>query len=479
MTHVRPSKAVATFDSAASMLLATANALQGKDFPHVGRGALQALPVRLSGLVPENVRRAAYTVIGAAEGVRPGQLGNIDLAEVASWIAGHYPHRRYPGVVLGSSNGALVHLCAATGLPWLPQTVLVPVRWRSNDPDEPAAATRFGASVAEPLLERNPDIVLHHMHDGNQDRLMVSWMTYFRLKWASLPAAYVEFLESCLEPGAPVIVLDDRSSWPITRVAERHVFQTGAQGGIEAEEYLDGSERVAEFLRAQGATRRRFAAPEPDGRAAEAEWGLDPSFADAVERWASRRGHPFVRVRIPSPQSLSAPVAALLRERLVAAGHAGDRLLVSSFIMLDPVQAERTGSVPYWTFFGVEPAVRDAVRFVASADPPYRDVDVLVFPHGVESAGVATPSSWGELGEHVTGRVRLLGGVVDRWPAHFDALARYGPALRSLPTAVPSPLPPVDVRSALTTLAALGVDVEWSDPPPSVEAPRRLVGRGG
>jgi hypothetical protein len=417
--------------------------------------------------------------MGAAEGLRPSQLARVDLAEVASWVAQQYPERKYPAVVLGSSNGALVHLCAAMGVPWLPQTVLVPVRWADNDADDPATALRFGASVAGPLLERNPDVVLHHMHDGNQDRLMVSWMTYFRLKWASLPLAYVRFLESCLEPGAPVIVLDDESSWPITQVAERHVFQTGAQGGIEAEEYLYGSARVADFLAAQGSPVRRFAAPEPDGRAAEAEWGLDPSFADFVSRWAVRTGHPFVRVRIPSPQALSAPVASLLRGRLEAGGVAGDRLLVSSFIMLDPVQAERTGSVPYWTFFGVEPARQGALRFVSSSEVPYGDVDVLVFPHGVESAGIARPEAWGELSRYVTGRVRLLGGTADRWPAHFDTLARYGPALRSLPTAVPSPLPPLDVRSALTNLAALGVDVRWSDPPPPVQEPRRLVGHGG
>jgi hypothetical protein len=479
MSRVRPSRAVAAFDSATAMLRATANALRGKDFPHVGQSSPRAFPVRMSGLLPVGPRRTAYAVVGAAEGVRPEQLAAIDMSEIASWVAEEYPSRPYPAVVLGSSNGALVHLCAAMGVPWLPQTVLVPVRWGDNDPDDPAAALRFGASVAGPMLERNPDVVLHHMHDGNQDRLMVSWMTYFRLKYASLPVAYARFLESCLAPGAPVIVLDDRSSWPITQVAERHVFQTGAQGGIDAEEYLYGSMRVADFLHAQGSPRRRFVAPDPDGRAAEAEWGLDPSLAPAVARWASRTGHPFVRVRIPSPQSLSAPVASLLRSRLSAAGVPGDRLLVSSFIMLDPVQAERTGSVPYWTFFGVEPARRGALRFVASADVPYRDADVLVFPHGVESAGIAQPSAWGELGQYLTGRVRLLGGTAERWPAHFDTLARYGPALRALPTLVPSPLPPLDVRSALTNLAALGVDVRWVDPPPPVEEPRRLVGHGG
>jgi hypothetical protein len=33
---------------------------------------------------------------------------------------------RYQAAVIGSSSGALVHLCAALAVPFLPQTVLVP-----------------------------------------------------------------------------------------------------------------------------------------------------------------------------------------------------------------------------------------------------------------------------------------------------------------------------------------------------------------
>ena len=67
---------------------------------------------------------------------------------------------------------------------------------------------------------------------------MVARMTYFRLKWQWLPGAYQRFLERSLAPEAPVIV-DDRSDWPVMRVGERHVFQAGAQGGLEPEAYLE------------------------------------------------------------------------------------------------------------------------------------------------------------------------------------------------------------------------------------------------
>jgi hypothetical protein len=40
------------------------------------------------------------------------------------------------------------------------------------------------------VLERNPELELHHMHDPVQDRLMVRRMSYFRLKTLSLSETY-------------------------------------------------------------------------------------------------------------------------------------------------------------------------------------------------------------------------------------------------------------------------------------------------
>ena len=56
---------------------------------------------------------------------------------------------------------------------------------------------------------------------------------HLRLKWRSLPAAYERFLDDALAPGAPVVRVEDGSDWPVVRLGERHVFQTGAQGGRE------------------------------------------------------------------------------------------------------------------------------------------------------------------------------------------------------------------------------------------------------
>ena len=164
MSGLKPADSVALFDSATALLAALAAALRGKPFPHIGQFPAYAPLVRAGGHLPWPLLREIYTRIGAAEGVDPDRLGDLDLTAVARWLVEQYPRRRYPAVLVGSSNGALAHLAAAIGAAWLPGTVLVPVA-RVGDPDRPVDALRFGERHAPALLDRNPDVVLHHMHD--------------------------------------------------------------------------------------------------------------------------------------------------------------------------------------------------------------------------------------------------------------------------------------------------------------------------
>jgi hypothetical protein len=430
---------VASFDSASVLHAATAAALRGQGFPHLGNGRVAAAAVRAGGRLPWPVLRRIYTRIGAAEGIDPRRLGEVDMAAVAHLFTSAYPRRSYPGALLGSSNGALTHLAAALQVPWLPGTVLVPVA-RTGDPGRPTDALRFGERVAPALLERNGDVVLHHMHDQVQDELMVAQMAYFRLKWNALPEAYAAFLAGSLAPGSPVVLLEDRSRWPVVRVGERHVFQTGAQGGVEPQDYLD-----------------RPHTPRPDGAAAEAEWGAEPDFGAAVARWCTDHGHPLVRLAYPGPQAPAHAVATVLRDWYVGRGEAGDRLLVPSFILGDPWRAVNAAAVPFWTFFAVQPALRALEAHLASG-PPYRVVDILLFQHGVRSAGIATPQEWVRAVRRHGATARLVALDPRRFPHDIATLGRYGPALDDLPSAH-RPWSPLDLRAALAGLRAAGLEV--------------------
>jgi hypothetical protein len=278
-------------------------------------------------------------------------------------------------------------------------------------------------------------------------------MAYFRIKWHTLPRAYERFLGERLEPGAPVILVRDRSSWPVTRVGPRHVFQYGAHGGMTAAEYA-----------------AEPGAPPTDEVAAEAEWGFADALGDDVRTWAMRNGHPVVDVRYDHPQDPAAGVADAFRAWLQQRGEPAQRLLVSSFIVHDPWRTITTASVPFWTFFPVRRAAQDLADYLDRAR--YDEVDILLFSNGVPSRGQVDAPSWERLAQRARRRGGLLGVDADAFPADFAAFARYGPALRSLPPAtVPwSPLSLVDLLAGLDATPRISVTRPDSSPPSDPQA---------
>lgn len=431
---VRPDKAFADFDSASALLLALTRALDGKPFPYLGQSLLKALPVRASALLPRALRCRAYAIASGSEANPTKRLGDIDLSAVAEWVSQSYPQRRYPAVMIGSSNGALTHLAAACGIPWLPQTLLIPVRRRGADPDDMQAALDFGARYGPALLDPNPGVALHQMQDGNQDALSGSQMAYFRVKWTQLPSSYERFLEQRLLPGAPLLVVRDTSSWPVTRISDRHVFQVGAQGGMTPEQYLDAP-----------------GAPAPDATAAEAEWGFAEPLLGALHEWSGRSGHPVVEISYGHPQEPAAAVADVMRSWTRGRGGEAQRLLVSSFVVHDPWRTITTGSVPFWTFFPVQDAAQDLSDYLERTS--YDEVDVMLFSHGALSRGLADAATWQRIADKARRRGRLLGVDAKAFPADFPVFARYTSALRSLPdSGLPASV--LDVQEALAGLRA-------------------------
>jgi hypothetical protein len=431
---------IAAFDSATAMLVALAGFLRGTDMPPLGRpGArLLAPAAAVATRLPVPARQAVYSIASGNEGQRPERLGDVDFEQVTARLISAYPQRRYPAVAVGSSSGALMHLCAALGIPWLPQTVLLPVRQRAIGVDRPSDAARALDAPARALLDRNRDIALHHMHDPNQDRLSLRRMAYFRVKKTALGPAYASFLRSSLEADGVILVANCRRRWPTTRIGDRHVFQFGAVGGMEAPEYHDGSHRVAAYLRRYADGLTRWDGPTPDGDSPEAEWGFDGALLRDLEEFARLHGFKVRVLTFDGPEDLSPLVADLYRWWYGRHGIAARRLLVESFMLLDPWRALQTGSIPYWSVFPVEPSIEKLIGYL-DATPTFDEIDLALFCHGVESVGVA---SRGQL-ESVLGRARTTGrfaGVSpERFPSDLSSFFGFNAFLRSLPHAPATP----------------------------------------
>lgn len=435
---------VAGFDSASAMVMATARFLRGREALPLGRSAARALlPLAVAAnRLPARAREAIYSVTSGAEARPPDRLARVDIERIAAEFVRLYPRRRYPAAALGSSNGALVHLCAALGIPWLPQTLLLPLRQQHVPPDDAEQAAGAFTATARQLLARNPDLVLHQMHDPNQDRLTSRRMAYFRVKRTRLGPTYERFLADTLAPGAVLYVAECTQRWPTTRLGERHVFQFGAVGGLGPGEYRGDDPRIAAYLRRYGVPRTRWEAPAPDGDSPEAEWGFEPALRDDVLAFARRHGYRVRRLVFEDPEDLSPLVADFYRWWYRERGLAGDRLLVESFIMLAPRWALRSGSVPYWSVFPVDSSADALLRYLQRAE--YDVIRVTLFCHGVESVGLAGVPRWREVVRQARCDGGFAGVDVARFPNDLAALFRYQRDLRATPGPrypLPEPLP--------------------------------------
>jgi len=295
MAATDPQRYITQFDSATSMVYALSNCLRGE--PFAGKGITTEFP-RWAGdainAVPGKAREEIYAWGGWLGSMPVNRIEEINGEAAAKWITEQFPTQSYPGAMVGSANGAAIHIAAALGMPWLPQTLLVTIR-RLLDPDQLKEDIAWGRGIAQKLLEPNPNWQAHQMHDPVQDRLMVSRIAYFRMKYLRLGEAYRAFLGANLAPAASLITVECTLPWPVVEVGERHVFQTGGLAAISPEEYLKGSPRVTEFLRRQGVKTAQWDSPEPTTRMPEAEWGflqsmLEDSASLAKERaWQLRR----------------------------------------------------------------------------------------------------------------------------------------------------------------------------------------------
>jgi hypothetical protein len=383
---VKPASYVADFDSTAGLVRALSRYLRGKDSPALGmmprtmQTAVKPI-VGLGNRLPESLKESIYAVSGWVEAVQPEKLHKLRSEKVAEWFVKQYPHRSYPAVMVGSSNGAAMHIAAALGIPWLPQTFLVPVRRGGVEPDDGTGDLEAAREPARYALDANPDLELHHMHDPNQDRLMIHYMTYFRFKWLRLPEAYRRFISERLEPGGTIITVECELRWPTKQVAERHIFQPGALGGAEPEEFLHGGERVEQYMRRYGLDRKEWEYPEPDGERPEAEWGFAPEMREGIDALANEIGCDRRRMIFENPEDVSPLAADLYRRWYAERQMRSNRLLVESFLMVEPWWTLRTGSVPFWCVFGVEHSADALEQYLDSVDP-YDEIYVLLFSHG-------------------------------------------------------------------------------------------------
>lgn len=107
------------------MILALADFVKGKAYEGLGSVPTNEVNITFINLLPVSWRKKLYSWIGKFSAKSGEKAGDIDASKIDKWIFDLYPNKKYPVIAIGLCNGAMIHLCAAMGIPWLPQTLLI------------------------------------------------------------------------------------------------------------------------------------------------------------------------------------------------------------------------------------------------------------------------------------------------------------------------------------------------------------------
>ena len=157
---------LATHDSATGMVMALSDFLKDRAFEGLGTVPTSELYAKIINNIPTSWRQKLYAKAGEFSAISLENVNEIDASEIDKWVYDIYPARKYPAIAIGSSNGALIHFCAAMGIPWLPQTLLIPVDKGEEFPvDEPIKTMEWAKETAKVFLKNNPQwhmMILSH-----------------------------------------------------------------------------------------------------------------------------------------------------------------------------------------------------------------------------------------------------------------------------------------------------------------------------
>ncbi|MDG5815135.1 hypothetical protein QA601_08600 [Chitinispirillales bacterium ANBcel5] len=430
----QPERYISQLDSSKTLLQALCTYFQGNAFPNAG---ITPVPNFLAGVVqflPQWVRSQIYTYGGWWEGIDKKKLSQVQSQDITRWALDHYPGSCYGGLMLGSSNGAAIHLAAALKTPWLPQTVMIPVRRRCH-PDDVWGDKEWGEKVRKVITENNRDLAVYQAHDPIQDRLLMKRVSLFRLKQLQLHPPVYHFLNTKVLSDSPVITIECNHKWPLYTSSERSFFQVGGFGDVRPREYIKGSRRVGHFLRENNSGLSLWTNRGPDTTGPEAEWGFQKSILESIRKIKNRT---LIRVIFRDPEDLSPFVADLYSFWYGKYGYPEtSQIIAESFCLLEPFLAERYRLLPFWMAFNTSVSLRSLSGYVKKRT--INRILTLLFAPGVKGIGAVSVDQWYEQLISLGAEVYFPGTKKQLYPCDPGFVLRYHDQLKKLLSARPHP----------------------------------------
>jgi hypothetical protein len=432
------SEYVESTDSSATIMRAVAAALNDQWMVAQSWSSPLVALARPANRLPEKTRLRLLAFLVRNLGVPQSLAGEVTAQGLAQWAVNLYETDGpgYDAVILGAPSGGVGHLAALLGAPFLSEHFVTQYRYR-GDPDDVSAYMACGSSLAETVLENNPDLLVVNHYDPIHDRFMVPYVNYLRMKLLTLPAPYQHFIERRLRPGGTILFADCHYGWGQYRVSRRHNFQIGGLGGIADVEYVQGSPMVEKYLAEKGrghgnkatSLRRSWSVPFPWLQQRESEWGSLQAFRRSVHTFASENGYRFLALNGAHPADFSriafyASYEAMLNLNLEPSG-----VLVDCFTLTSPTGALRAGLLPLWLPFNCLDSL-GFLRDMTPEFPPGKPILLAPVPSFSPSWDVARAEQWvAACGAHAD--ITWLGIDPAAYPADLAGVFRFVPALQA------------------------------------------------
>ncbi len=309
------------------------------------------------GTLPQQVAQFVISRFEAISGLPPQVLDNFSVDDLINQRLHDYAQLpgKFPAITVGAAlGGATSYLSLAVAGPFLPQAYVTTLKRGSLTGDVHEYLHR-SLDTALRLAAENPGLLTIQHYDPIHDGWMTRYVNHLRFKLLDLPTAYAEFIRARLEPGGAVLSLEGGASWLRYRVGPRSVFQVGGWGGVSAEEFLDGSDRIHAYARRAGLRMTDWRlADYPLERGPESEWGSEPGLSEALESFCKREGFRFVRISMPHPNDFSRLAFSAALRLLEKEGRQPAGALVEMFSQFDANAARQSGLLPLWLIFNTQ-----------------------------------------------------------------------------------------------------------------------------
>jgi hypothetical protein len=306
------------------------------------------------GMFPQEVAQFVISRFESISGLPQKVLDGFSIDDLIRQRLDDYAQLpgKFPAITVGAAlGGATTYLSLAIGGPFLPQAFVTTLKRGSLTGDVNEYLHR-SLDIALRIASENPGLMTIQHFDPIHDGWMTRFVNHLRFKLLDLPASYAVFIKSRLEPGGAVVFLEGGASWLRYRVGLRSVFQVGGWGGISAEEFLNGSDRIRNFAHKAGLKKTDWRLGDyPLERGPESEWGSEPGLGEALESFCRQEGFRFVRIPLPHPNDFSRLAFSAAQKLLEKEGHLPTGVLVEMFSQFDSNAARQAGLLPLWLIF--------------------------------------------------------------------------------------------------------------------------------